>query len=80
VHDFPYRPDLFTLLHAPHRFIYVFAHVRGGGECGRAWHAAAQAATKALSALDTIDCAQWLIAQKWTTARQLAVWGNSAGG
>ncbi|HEY7006722.1 MAG TPA: prolyl oligopeptidase family serine peptidase [Sphingomicrobium sp.] len=56
------------------------AHVRGGGELGEAWHQAALKKTKANSWRDLIDCARWLIANKWTSAGRLVIQGKSAGG
>lgn len=56
------------------------AHVRGGGEYGRAWHEGGKKATKPNTWRDLIDCCRTLIAQGHTSARQLAIVGGSAGG
>ena len=58
----------------------AIAHVRGGGELGEAWHQAGFKKTKPNSWLDLIDCARWLIAQKWTSEERLVIQGKSAGG
>jgi len=60
--------------------VYAVAHVRGGGELGEDWHKAGQKLTKPHTWRDCIDCAKWLIANRWTSARTLAVEGTSAGG
>ncbi|HEX3699728.1 MAG TPA: prolyl oligopeptidase family serine peptidase [Phenylobacterium sp.] len=60
--------------------VYAVAHVRGGGELGEDWHKAGQKLTKPNTWRDCIDCARWLIANRWTSARKLAVEGTSAGG
>lgn len=60
--------------------IIATAHVRGGGEYGRAWHEAGMQATKPNSWRDLIDCCEALIAGGYTSKRQLAIVGGSAGG
>ena len=60
--------------------VYAIAHVRGGGELGEAWHKAGQKLTKPNTWRDCIDCASYLIGQKWTSSKKLAVEGTSAGG
>ena len=60
--------------------IYAFAHVRGGGERGEAWHVAGQKATKPNTWLDMIAAAEHLIAEGYTSSATLAVLGASAGG
>jgi prolyl oligopeptidase len=58
----------------------AIAHVRGGGEYGEPWHLAGFKTTKPNTWRDVIDCARWLIAQRWTSARRLSIQGKSAGG
>ncbi|HEY2706566.1 MAG TPA: prolyl oligopeptidase family serine peptidase [Caulobacteraceae bacterium] len=60
--------------------VYAVAHVRGGGELGEGWHTAGQKLTKPNTWRDCIDCAEYLIAQRWTSRGKLAVEGTSAGG
>ncbi len=60
--------------------IIATAHVRGGGEYGRAWHEGGKKATKPNTWRDLIDCCETLIAQGHTSRRQLAIVGGSAGG
>src|SRR5260370_29208231 len=60
--------------------IYAIAHVRGGGEYGEEWHAAAKKQNKQRSIDDYIACAQFLIEHKYTSPRHLGAEGTSAGG
>ena len=60
--------------------ILVYAHVRGGGEKGEAWHQAGMKTTKPNTWRDTIDVAMALVAMGWTKPGRLAVEGTSAGG
>jgi prolyl oligopeptidase len=60
--------------------VFAVAHVRGGGELGEGWHQAGQKLTKPNTWRDCIDCAEHLIAEKWTSKARLAVEGTSAGG
>jgi prolyl oligopeptidase len=60
--------------------IIAFAHVRGGGEYGEAWHRAGRKATKENTILDFIACADFLVGYGFTSPRRLAIQGTSAGG
>ncbi len=60
--------------------IYVFAHVRGGGEYGEEWYKAGYKATKPNTWKDAIAVAEYLIAEKYTSPTRLAIRGASAGG
>jgi prolyl oligopeptidase len=60
--------------------IIAFAHVRGGGEFGEAWHDAGRKATKQHTIDDMIATARYLIDNKYTSPQRLAVRGTSAGG
>ncbi|NJD86894.1 MAG: S9 family peptidase [Betaproteobacteria bacterium] len=60
--------------------IIAYAHIRGGGEYGEAWHRAGQKATKENTILDFIACADFLIKYGFTSPRRLAIQGTSAGG
>jgi len=60
--------------------ILAYAHVRGGGELGEAWHTAGSKEKKPNTWLDFIACAQYLIDQKYTSPAKLAGGGTSAGG
>jgi prolyl oligopeptidase len=60
--------------------VFAVAHVRGGGERGEDWHMAGKTQQKFHSWQDMIDCASFLISERWTSHRRLAVVGGSAGG
>ena len=60
--------------------VLAYAHVRGGGEKGLAWHDAGKKASKPNSWKDLITCAEYLIDNKYTSAQKLGVQGGSAGG
>ena len=60
--------------------IYAFAHVRGGGELGEAWHQAGFQATKPNTWKDFIACAQYLVDHHYTRPANLVGWAASAGG
>jgi len=60
--------------------IYAIAHVRGGGELGKAWHDAGRMAQKMNSFTDFIDVAEHLLNAGYTSSDRLAIEGGSAGG
>jgi prolyl oligopeptidase len=60
--------------------VTAFAHVRGGGEYGEAWHKAGFQATKPNTWKDFIACAQYLVDHKYTAPHKLIGLGGSAGG
>ncbi|ALI02872.1 S9 family peptidase [Pseudomonas sp. FW306-02-F02-AA] len=59
---------------------FAIAHVRGGGELGEAWYRAGKQEHKQNTFNDFIACAEHLIANGFTTSKQLAISGGSAGG
>jgi prolyl oligopeptidase len=60
--------------------VLAFANVRGGGEYGRAWHAAAVKTRRQNAFDDYIAAARWLVSAGYTTPSRLASRGNSNGG
>ena len=60
--------------------ILAFAHVRGGGWYGEAWHQAGMKLTKLNTVFDFIACAQYLEDNHYTSPAYLAGEGGSAGG
>lgn len=61
-------------------FVFAIAHVRGGGDLGEAWYRAGKLEHKRNTFHDFIACAEQLIADGYTTPRQMAISGGSAGG
>ena len=60
--------------------VLALANVRGSGVYGEPWRMAGFKATKANTWKDGVACAQYLIAQGYTSPRTLGVMGTSAGG
>lgn len=60
--------------------VLAFAHVRGGGEKGDAWHKAGQKETKPNTWKDFIACSEYLIKEKYTSPQKLIGRGVSMGG
>ena len=56
------------------------AHIRGGGDLGKPWHDAGRLGHKMNTFTDFIAVAEYLIAERWTSADQLVIEGGSAGG
>jgi prolyl oligopeptidase len=75
----PYFVKSYMLWAAQGGMIAV-AHVRGGGEKGEQWRLAGFKATKPNTWRDVIDCAEYLIKEKYTSKEKIAIWGASAGG
>jgi oligopeptidase B len=61
-------------------FVYAIAHIRGGQEMGRSWYEDGKLLKKKNTFTDFIDCAQYLVAQKYTNSGVLFANGASAGG
>ena len=59
--------------------VYAWAHVRGGGELGDAWHTAAMRENKQRSTDDMIGAIETLIARRFTAAGRVAIIGVSFG-
>ena len=59
---------------------FAIAHVRGGGEMGKAWYEEGKLLKKKNSFTDFIACAEYLVAEGWTSPDLLAASGGSAGG
>ncbi|MDO5655495.1 MAG: S9 family peptidase [Flavobacteriaceae bacterium] len=61
-------------------FIFAIAHIRGGEEMGRKWYEDGKMMKKMNTFTDFIDCAEFLIEQKYTSKKHLYAQGGSAGG
>ena len=60
--------------------IYAVAHIRGGGDLGKAWHDAGRMLNKMHTFTDFIAVAETLIRWRYTSSERLAISGGSAGG
>jgi len=61
-------------------FVFAIAHVRGGGEMGRAWYDHGKMLEKKNTFSDFVACARHLVSAGWTSASRLVARGGSAGG
>ena len=61
-------------------FIYAIAHIRGGQEMGRQWYEDGKKLKKKNTFTDFIDCAEYLIANDYTSKGNVYASGGSAGG
>ena len=61
-------------------FVYAIAHIRGGQEMGRQWYENGKMMNKKNTFFDFIDCAEFLIGEKYTSKEHLYALGGSAGG
>ncbi|MCP5105242.1 MAG: S9 family peptidase, partial [bacterium] len=61
-------------------FVYAIAHIRGGQEMGRDWYDRGRMLHKKNSFRDFIDCAEYLVKEKFTDRGKLFAMGGSAGG
>ncbi|HVO51541.1 MAG TPA: S9 family peptidase [Thermoanaerobaculia bacterium] len=73
-----FRADRLPLL--DRGFLYVIAHIRGGGEMGKAWHDAGRMKNKRNTFTDFVSSAEYLVAERITAKDRLAIEGGSAGG
>lgn len=61
-------------------FSYAIAHIRGGSEMGRQWYEDGKLLNKINTFTDFNDCAEFLIAENYTSPDRLFARGGSAGG
>ncbi|MFF0560644.1 prolyl oligopeptidase family protein [Streptomyces sp. NPDC004266] len=73
-----YNPEILAWVEAGG--VYAVAHVRGGDEGGKEWHAAGAGANKQKAVDDFHAVAESLIDGGWTTGSQLVISGESNGG
>lgn len=60
--------------------IYASSHIRGGTDLGYSWYEDGKLNKKKNTFRDFIACAEYLIAEKYTSPKKLGIYGESAGG
>ncbi len=73
-----FRGSLISLL--DRGVVFAQAHIRGGGDLGKAWHEAGRMATKMNTFTDFIACGEELEKDGWTSRDKIVIQGGSAGG
>jgi len=76
--DAAFDPSILSLL--DRGFVYALAHVRGGQELGRQWYEDGKLLKKKNTFTDFVDCALFLVEQRYTRPDRLFAQGGSAGG
>lgn len=61
-------------------FAFAIAHIRGGEEMGRQWYEDGKLLNKKNTFNDFIDCAEYLLAENYTSQERIFAQGGSAGG
>jgi oligopeptidase B len=73
-----FNPSVISLL--DRGYVYAIAHIRGGEEMGRQWYEDGKLLKKKNTFTDFVDCAQYLVNEKYTSPTRLFANGGSAGG
>ena len=76
--DIDFDSTIFSLV--DRGVVYAIAHIRGGGEMGKAWHDDGRMMHKKNTFTDFITCAEYLVAQGYGSKIRLTIEGDSAGG
>jgi oligopeptidase B len=76
--DVSFSPARFSMI--DRGVVYAIAHIRGGGEMGKAWHDDGRMMHKKNTFTDFIACAEYLLAHGYGSKDRLGIEGRSAGG
>ncbi len=60
--------------------VMAYAHIRGGGEMGKAWHDAGRMMNKMNTFTDFVACTEYVVASKYGARDKVVMEGGSAGG
>ncbi|HXY24973.1 MAG TPA: S9 family peptidase [Candidatus Acidoferrum sp.] len=77
-YDIGFNSNIFSMV--DRGVVAAVAHIRGGGEMGKAWHDDGRMMHKRNTFTDFIACAEYLVAQGYGSKDRLAIEGRSAGG
>ena len=77
-YDIGFNSNLFSLV--DRRVVVSVAHIRGGGEMGKAWHDDGRMMNKKNTFTDFVACAEYLVTQGYGSKDRLTIEGRSAGG
>jgi oligopeptidase B len=77
-YDISFSSDRFSLI--DRGVVYAVAHIRGGGEMGKAWHDDGRMMHKKNTFTDFIASAEYLVKQGYGSKDHLVIEGRSAGG
>jgi len=76
--DMFFNPNIFSMV--DRGVVAATAHIRGGGEMGKAWHDAGRMLNKKTTFTDFIACAEDLVKRGYGSKSRLVIEGRSAGG
>jgi len=76
--DIDFSPNIFSMV--DRGVVAAVAHIRGGGEMGKAWHDDGRMMHKKNTFTDFVACAEYLLAQGYGSKDKLVIDGRSAGG
>ena len=77
-YDINFNSNIFSLV--DRGVTFSVAHIRGGGEMGKAWHDAGRMMNKKNTFTDFIGSAEYLLTQGYGSKERLVIEGRSAGG
>ena len=76
--DMFFNPNIFSMV--DRGVVTAVAHIRGGGELGKAWHDAGRMMNKKTTFTDFVACAEDLVKRGYGSKSRLVIEGRSAGG